>query len=230
MIFREANADDWPAISDISRKSGYEDYINRWGPAFLEEGTVIIAVEDKPVGFTKVEMMADGATWLSGLRVDPDQWRKGIGTKLTNEGVKKSVELGAYASRLLIEESNYRSRGLTEKMNFRNAGKYRFYEQGINLDGFSEVDFDEPGYITARWKFMRNERVENPGGNFFSDGKSLVFANNERDAFIVLKAGGDLKPAEDGMTVCESGFKDTPFSGLKIMEHFPTAILYEMKF
>ncbi len=228
MIFREATAEDWPAISDISRRSGYEDYINRWGPAYLEEGIVLIAEEDVPMGFSKVEIMADGASWLSGLRVDPNHWRKGVGTRLTEKGVEKSIELGAYAARMLVEEGNYRSRGLSEKMGFRNVGKYRFYEHGIDLEGFSPLDYSNNGYIAVRWKFIRSEMAEDLQGKFLSDGRSIVFANDEGNAFYVLKAGSPFKPVDDAMTVCHSDMPESNFSGLNIMEDFPSAIVYEM--
>jgi len=228
MIFREATREDWPAISDISRRSGYEDYINRLGPSYLDEGTVLIAEDGVPVGFSKVEMMADGATWLSGLRVDPDHWRRGIGSQLTRNGVDISRRMGAYAARMLVEASNYRSRALSEKMLFREAESCRFYEQGVDLDGYSEARFKDSTYVAAGWKFMRADRAPDIPGRFFSNGPNLVFAADDGRSFHVLSSGEPVKPADEGMTICSSGIREDLFARLRRMEDFPAAIVYEM--
>lgn len=228
MIFREATSDDWTAISEISRRSGYEDYINRLGPAYLDEGVVLIAEEESPVGFSKVEMMPDGATWLSGLRVDPDHWRKGIGTHLTRVGIEKSKSMRAYAARMLVEEENYRSRALSEKMNFRDSGKYRFYENGMDLSGYEEVEFKEAVYFAAGWKFIRRERTSDIPGKFFSNGKNIVFSSEERNAFHVIAANDPLRPVDDGMTVGSIDMDEKYFSSFRTMGDFPTGIVYEM--
>ena len=61
-----ATSADWPKISEISGRSGYEDYINRIGPAYLESGQVILWKDEMDIrGFLKLEYLPDNSAWLS---------------------------------------------------------------------------------------------------------------------------------------------------------------------
>ena len=76
-MIRLATHDDWNSISDISARSGYVDYINRIGPSFIDSGDVILFENPNIQAFAKLEYLKDNTAWFSGLRVDPEYWRKG---------------------------------------------------------------------------------------------------------------------------------------------------------
>lgn len=228
MIVREANSHDWPAISDISRRSGYNDYINRWGESYLDSGTVIIAEEDTPVGFSKVERLPDNSSWLSGLRVDPDHWRNGIGRLLTVKGIELARSSGSYAARMIVEDDNVRSRSLSEKLGFHNAAEYRFFSGGIDLHGYSLEDANVNDLLSIGWRFMDAGRSDEIPGKFYRKGGNLVFVNDQKTSFQVLSAGEDLIREGEGMTVCRENVYNSAFASLQIMEDFPAGILYEM--
>ena len=64
-----ATGADWPKISEISGRSRYEDYINRIGPSYLDNGQVLVWKDETDIrGFLKLEYLPDTSAWLSGLR------------------------------------------------------------------------------------------------------------------------------------------------------------------
>ena len=56
---RLAGEADWRHISRISKASGYADYINEIGPAYMSDGTILVCDIDTPCGFLKIEMLPD---------------------------------------------------------------------------------------------------------------------------------------------------------------------------
>lgn len=228
MNLREGNKRDWPAISDISKRSGYNDYINRWGESYLDAGTVIIAEEDVPVGFSKVERLPDDSAWLSGLRVDPDHWRKGIGKMLTLRGIEIARSWGSNSARMLVEDSNVKSRALSEKMGFHNAAEYMFFTGGIDLYGFTLVDESVHDYLSMGWRMMYAGRADDIPGKFFRKGETLVFVNDQKSSFHVLSADEKLLHEGGGVTLCSESAYNGFFSELTVMDDFPRGILYEM--
>lgn len=229
MIIREASKDDWEAVSRISRRSGYEDYINNhWGPSYLEDGKVILAVEDEPVGFGRVDMLPDKSAWLSGLRVDPDHWRKGIGTMITRNQIEEARKMGAYSARMLVEEGNSRSRKLCEGLGFPKAGIYLYFSQMIDLHDYTETSPADVPYVSVRWRFVRPGRADVLDGKFFTNGKNTVFMNNDENACFVAQASEKIEPGGEGMTVWPKEIFQQPLCYLQAMESFPSAVLYEV--
>lgn len=228
MAFRQASRSDWEAISRISTRSGYNDYINRIGPEYIDDGIVTLAEEDGEImGFSKVDWLPDGCTWLSGLRVDPAHWRKGAGSALTSKAVEISREGGAKAARMLIEESNTGSRALSLKLGFREVEKYVFLEGQPVLVNFRETGFSSDERIAMGWRFVHgSENVDS--GRFLTDGESTVYINDERPSCHVLVPGGKLEGSGDGMTICRADEYDGRMSGFHKMGDFGPGLLYEM--
>ncbi len=229
MRIRDAVEADWPSISNISRRSGYEDYINNsWGPSYLEDGRVMIAEDTEALGFARIDMLPDGAAWFSGLRVDPDHWRKGVGTEITKRLVQESKSMGANAIRMTVESANFRSRKLVEKMEFTNIGNYFYFDGTANLTGYEETEISEDHYVSLRWRFVRSGVSENIPGKFYSKGKNVIFVNEENNSSCVINASEKIEYGGGGMTVWKQDNFAPDLCGLQLMEHFPSAVLYEM--
>lgn len=176
-MIRKANRDDWPSISEVSRRSGYEDYINEIGISYLDEGEVIVFEEEKIKAFAKMEFLPDNAIWFSGMRVDPDYWRSGIGFKLTEYSLKYAVERKCTTARLLVFDDNFRSLNLVEKMGFRKIQKYRFIRGVPDLKDFDQQEYlVNQGLFNQNWVFI--DASKTPGIN------SVL---NKRDRWKIIK-------------------------------------------
>lgn len=157
-MIRLASKDDWPSISDISRRSGYIDYINRIGESYLDDGEVYVYANTEVRAFAKLHYLSDNAVWSSGLRVDPDHWRKGIGTILTKAMVDIAREKKYDSFRVLVFDDNFRSLKLVEKLGGRKVGEYCFFQALPNQDGFTGKKEEVTGYINSSWEFTKYSR------------------------------------------------------------------------
>ncbi|MEM0156784.1 MAG: GNAT family N-acetyltransferase, partial [Thermoplasmataceae archaeon] len=123
-----ATGKDWHKISEISKRSGYEDYINRIGPSYLDSGHVLVWKDNAEIrGFLKLEYLQDNSAWMSGLRVDPDFRRMSIGSDLTNAAIELAVNSGASCVRMLIHDGNFKSSGLAIKLGFYRVSRFAFF-------------------------------------------------------------------------------------------------------
>ncbi len=204
-MIRKATADDWPSISDISRRSGYEDYINRMGISYLDEGEVWLYEDGRIKGFSKIEYLSDNSVWFSGLRVDPDYWRSGIGQQLSEASMKAGAERGCTSARLLVYEDNAKSLGLVEKMGFRIVSKYNFIYGIPNLENFnSEELLLDHGLINVSWKFVEASKIHPVKALLYSSTKWSVLGTGD-NTFEILSAREPLALSEGlGFTCAKS--------------------------
>ena len=204
-MIRKASVDDWPSISDISRRSGYEDYINRIGIAYLDEGEVWLYEDTRIKGFSKIEFLSDNSVWFSGLRVDPDYWRSGIGQQLSEASLKAGTERGCTSARLLVYEDNAKSLGLVEKMGFRIVSKYNFIYGIPNLEDFN---FDgvliDHGLINVGWKFVQASKAYPVKAQLYYSTKWSVMGTGD-NTFEILSAREPLSLSKGlGFTCAKS--------------------------
>ncbi len=154
-MIRLATKKDWPSISDISRRSGYIDYINRIGESYLDDGEVYVFEDDVIQGFAKLNYLPDSAAWSGGLRVDPNHWRKGVGSLITKSLLEIARKRGCKVFRVLIYTDNFRSIGLTEKLGGKIVGEYNFFQGMPDLSLFEGRREGVTGYINESWEFTK---------------------------------------------------------------------------
>lgn len=203
-MIRLARKSDWPEISRISTRSGYEDYINRIGPGYLEDGEVLVFEESSIQAFAKIEYLMDNSAWFSGLRVDPDYWRNGLGTSLTEAGIERAVEKGCNTVRLLIYEDNFRSLKLVDKLGFKNIRKYTFFEGIPDITTLCKETRQPSGLVNLGWKFARIPET----GNFefpAYNGNGWTFMSTGENTFEILSMGSGPVNFLDGGFTCLSG-------------------------
>ncbi len=154
-MIREADPSDWPSISEISRIAGYDDYINDVGPAYLLSGHVMVnIVDERIVGFLKVEILPDRSAWLSGLRVHPEYRRMKVATQLTESAITSSRKMGLHNVRLLVQQNNQKSVSLVEKIGFLRASDFCFFSGVPEILSRSPPQPDlMPAYINLGWVF-----------------------------------------------------------------------------
>lgn len=200
-MIRPATEDDWQAISNISTRSGYIDYINMVGPSYLSDGEVLVYENPDIQGFTKIEYMPDNSAWFSGLRVDPDHWRSGIAKQLTDYGLKRVTERRCSAVRLLVFSDNLRSLKLVDKMGFKKIQEYNFYNGIPEVHGFEKSTVRIDGLVNHGWEFARSDNekftlYKNSGWQFLS--------TNEHTFEILSIGDGKIHFVEGGFTCVKS--------------------------
>ncbi len=199
---RFAGTDDWPFISDISRRAGYVDYINEIGPDFVRTGEVVILTDGMPKGFAKIEKLRDGSLWLSGLRVAPEYQRTGVGTRLTTECIRIARSRGIQTLRMLVQDSNYASVNLASKIGFRKVATFRFFRgtPGIWKEMASDVSYS--GFVNIGWAFPLLE-IHDAGGTIVKVDDWILF-RSPQDTFQILKVGrAELKLTGDDFTCAD---------------------------
>lgn len=212
-MIRIAINEDWPSISDISRRSGYEDYINRIGKSYLDNGEVYVYDDGGIQGFAKLNYLPDNAAWSGGLRVDPNHWRKGIGSVITKSLLEIAGKKGCDVFRVLIFTDNFRSIRLTEKLGGRITGEYNFFSGIPDLGEFESHMGEVAGYVNSSWEFTKYPE-ENPGKFEIYEHKGWKFIATDPSTVQILKRGeGRLKMMRsEGFTCIEGKDNENIFS------------------
>lgn len=152
-MIRVASKEDWPSISDISRRSGYVDYINRIGSTYLDDGEVFVYEESEIIAFAKLHYPPDNSAWFSGLRVDPNHWKKGIGGKLTEALIENANRRGKDTLRALVFEDNFKSLKIFDNLKWKKVGTYHFIRGMPDLNDFHKRESTLTGYVNFSWEF-----------------------------------------------------------------------------
>jgi ribosomal protein S18 acetylase RimI-like enzyme len=138
---RYGTRDDLQDIMDISKNALKDDYIlsyiNEW---FIEKGIMIAEINDKPVGFQKVEPLWDNSLWLSAARVLKEWRRSGIGSALLSKAIERATIDGLKVVRMAVFDYNTPSINLVRKFKFTIEARY--VEVSFKNNGYSETGDD----------------------------------------------------------------------------------------
>lgn len=233
MKVKIADKSDWNSISEISKASGYEDWINEVGEQFLESGTVLLAEDDRPIAFMKMEIWDDNSAWLGALRVHPDSRRIGVGTTLSKEAIDIARGKGANFARLLIEPTNSKSIGLATKLGFSKLNEFSFFSGTIKTSNFVDVEFDEEVYVNLGWVFLKYPDFSRIEGGFLTGASITLFHHifNGNTLNQTLVRGSELQgleTVEDGYTTVPSVLASEMSKLLPPFDEFRGAYLYEL--
>ncbi|MHB1708954.1 MAG: GNAT family N-acetyltransferase [Thermoplasmataceae archaeon] len=228
MGIRHASAEDWPAISEISTVSGYDDYINTIGPSYMNDGTLVVYEEERVLGFGKINYLEDGSAWLSGLRVHPDAQRKGVGISISRYLMQLAMEQGLTSARMLIEDRNTRSINLSLKLGFSPIKSYCFFEGTPQTSGLKIVDFKGQIMVNEGWGFVEISDIYRGKGGFMeSPGKTLVYVwKGDTKLIQVVRGGGDLKAESDGITCAPEADAGSLRKNFAPLDGFESATVY----
>lgn len=223
-MIRLATEEDWPAISSISTRTGYIDYISRVGPSYLDDGEVFVYEAPEIQGFTKIEYMPDNSAWFSGLRVDPDYWRMGIGKQLTDFSLKRVADLKCDVVRMLVFGDNYRSLNLVSKSGFRRVQEYNFYNGVPDVDSFEKSATKIQGLVNFGWEFAHSSN-----GQFaLYRGSGWELLSTNEHTFEILAIGDEtLHFKEGGFTCMKSQLGTSPLLESFRREDFSSGFVLE---
>ena len=202
-----ATSADWPKISEISGRSGYEDYINRIGPAYLESGQVILWKDEMDIrGFLKLEYLPDNSAWLSGLRVDPDFRRMSIGSELTIAAIESARSTGKRCVRMLIHDGNAKSSGLALKLGFSAVSRFAFFS-GIPVGESMKDKMISLGegvqYLNLGWVFIRYSYVDSVPARYIRYGRDGIAITVSGHDYQIIVPDEHVSLSGEGFTCME---------------------------
>ncbi len=234
MIIRIATKEDWGAISNLSRISGYSDWINDTGIEFLESGYTMVAEGEGILGFAKAEDAGDGSMWLSALRVHPSHRRRGIGEDITKFALELAKKRGSKFARMFVEPSNQKSINLVKKLGFEFREDYSIFCGSIDTSGWQLSNLEEDVYVGAGWAFVR---LKDYGLSDLSvkEREGVIVIEKDRpnnNAFQTIIISGELKMlsvTNSGYVAVPSKWQDQVAKFLKPFEDFAAASLFELK-
>jgi GNAT superfamily N-acetyltransferase len=132
-MFREATADDVPALRDLEREANLvalahvfpperfpfpdDDVLARWA-LVLADPTVTVLVRDDDHGGLDLLAAYDDST-LRHLAVHPREWGKGLATKAMETVLHAMDRRGTAVAQLWCLEENHRARRLYEHLGWR---------------------------------------------------------------------------------------------------------------
>ncbi len=200
MMIRKALESDWNIISEISKLSGYDDYINRHGRNYMDSGIIYVNDDDCVNAFIKAEFMPDNSLWFSGLRVHPDYRNQNIATSLLLFLKKFATDSGYSHLGCLVETTNTKSVNLMKKNHMDIIETYNFYNSGIDVSGYSYADLNTSHMVNINWKFAE---IKN---GFMIEKNNIVYSHSDNINIYTVISGDDLKLIDTGYTCAPAKF------------------------
>ncbi len=235
MNIRTATLSDWDLISNISKISGYIDYISKIGPSYINDGTVIVGEETGTItGFLKIEELIDNTSWLGGLRVHPDFRRKGIAMQLTREAVNMGKVRGHTATRILISTDNVASIELSKKSGFKIISEQLFFSGFPDVKNGKYVSPVNDKLINYGWKYGYWTFEEfGPKVDFIQEGNiiySLMKEEEQQSYYVQIISGeGEIELDGEGITSIDKRLTGNIKIKGNPMEGFTSAYILEIK-
>ncbi len=235
MNIRTATLSDWDHISNISKISGYIDYISQIGPSYINDGTVIVGEDSGTItGFLKIEELIDNTSWLGGLRVHPDFRRKGIAMQLTREAVNMGKVRGHTATRILISTDNVASIELSKKSGFKIISEQLFFSGFPDVKNGKYVSPVNDKLINYGWKYGYWTIDEfGPKVDFIQEGNiiySLMKEEEQQSSYVQIISGeGEIELDGEGITSIDKRLTGNIKIKGNPMEGFTSAYILEIK-
>ena len=162
LTFRSARHEDTEPVRRMVRSiwEGHDYLLESIDRRIAEGGVYVAELEGRLVGVSRVRRLADDEWWLEGLRVDPEQWGRGLGRDLHEFTMGELRRLGRGVARWATADTN-RSVSFASGSGFRKililpfvGCKYSAEPSIENLAGVTAgqadlavVDIDEPGLV-----------------------------------------------------------------------------------
>ncbi len=230
-MIEKATGKDWQKISEISKRSGYEDYINRIGPSYLDSGTVFTWKENGEItGFLKIEFLQDNSAWMSGLRVDPDFRRMSMGSHLTSAAVVCAANSGASYVRMLIHDGNFKSSGLALKLGFYRVSRFAFFTgipQGESITDPDAGQETEIHYLNTGWTFIQYSYAKAAGARYVKFGKHGIAVTVSGRDYQIINPDHNISLSGEGYTCMEIHGRIPEYFEKSLQKDFDYASVFE---
>ena len=134
IVVRQARDEDMDAVFAFSSTTfDGEDYIpyvwDDWLRADPARGALLVATwDERPVGVIHWRLLGEDEAWIEGVRVDPEQRRRGVGRTMVSRALAGADASGARVARFLTSEENIASQNLFGRFGFVRVAEVARYE------------------------------------------------------------------------------------------------------
>jgi len=202
---RRARPEDREPILEIAKHIwGGDDYLPLVWDHWLEEkdGALLTVLhEGRPVGVSKVSVLAPGEVWLEGLRLHPDLQGKGLASQINRVTYREALKLNPKTIRYSTGAGNEASRRLAERRGFWQVartlwlwGEARRQRPAGRVADLTDVD--------RVFRFARESRAIQRTSGLFPTGwrfrsltRELVRELVEKGRVLIISRRGSIRAA-----------------------------------
>lgn len=153
---RKASQQDREAVFQFCKRTWeWGDYIPSVWNIWLRNGDTLVATTDeKPIAILHLQYN-NAEAWLEGLRVSDKFRRRGIGTKLVQEGIRQVKRRRKSVLRLAVDLNNASSLKLFSKLGFKETFRFYYLEKkNLNKDKH-QVSIATSEHLSKAWNFIK---------------------------------------------------------------------------
>jgi GNAT superfamily N-acetyltransferase len=126
LIIRPATPQDNEPVTTLCRTIDPEDYLQKAWPLWMTRAhsvNLIAQAGNQIIGCIHGEIIAPGEAWAQGMRVHPEMWHSGIGTRLGTalQGMFRGLGIRAVFGTISI--FNYPSLAMAAKLGWRTVSR-----------------------------------------------------------------------------------------------------------
>jgi hypothetical protein len=160
LVVRRARAEDREAILDLATRIwGGTDYLPLIWDRWLRDrkGLLLTATLDgRPVGVSKISVLAPGEVWLEGLRLHPDVQGRGLVRQINRVTFREAAKLNPRSVRYATGAGNAASRHLGEIRGFWMVARARWMWGPALTGGRPSSRRARPDEIDRVWPLVRD--------------------------------------------------------------------------
>jgi RimJ/RimL family protein N-acetyltransferase len=207
LLIRRARPEDRDAILAMSEKIwGGVDYLpliwDRW--LADPDGALLTATLDgRPVGMSKITLLAPGEVWLEGLRLHPELQGRGLSSNINRATLREAMKLNPKTVRFSTAVINTASRHLAERTGFWQIARTRWMWGRARTRGVLGGRVATPDDLANVWGFAKgSECYERTGGLLCVGWKFPALTRHrlkdliERGSLLLYPARGKLSSRE----------------------------------
>ncbi|EPA04303.1 GNAT family N-acetyltransferase [Candidatus Nitrosarchaeum limnium] len=189
IMIREANnSDKSPILNFCKNTFSWGDYIQYVWNYWLAEGNLFVIEKKQPVGICHA-IFSKNQVWVEGIRINPDNHRQGLASKLVHHVESIAKEKQISFSYMLIDIENSSSLEMAKNLNYKIYETWNFYSilpqitHGHNIE-FGQIPHTKKitHYVKSwRWLVLDEKSLI----QLYKQNKIIV-ANNSGDTSIAI--------------------------------------------
>jgi GNAT superfamily N-acetyltransferase len=201
-------SDKLPLMSFIKDVWGGHDYIPSVWDSWIGDRKaklIVVEVDGKQVGLSRMRFLPDGVGWLEGARIHPDYRRRGLASMMGEHLIQTGLGRGVGSYRLTSGSQNRAAHAQVKKAGFVEKARVSVYEPegGARFkaqSGVWKAEADECSEIQSLLEESREYRL---GARVYWDVFSAVTLTP--DVLATLVRQGSVFRTEEGVAIGRIG-------------------------